>query len=367
MTVYGGGHYYAYARLVKPLALSSVAMRWTQAGMVCLLLSFPFAHFLMHRHLTGPLRLFYLVSAVWMGLVAYMFLGCLVLDLGRLVTWIAGRPGRISTGPITSMIVAGIAALFVGYGLVEAHHIRIRKLRLPVARLPVQATGMRIAHLSDLHLGAIHHLGWLQNIVERTETMDPDLVLITGDLFDGQAEGLREFEPLLNRLGKQGNCYAVLGNHEFFAGPEKATEVMQQCGIHVLRNRWVPLENGIQLAGMDDPAGSRIAREPLACLPTVLHGINTDLPIVLMYHTPATTFEELLAAGVDLQLSGHTHGGQLWPANFIVGMIFDMPAGLFRAGDTHVYVSRGTGTWGPPVRVASPPEIALIELVPGID
>jgi predicted MPP superfamily phosphohydrolase len=202
----------------------------------------------------------------------------------------------------------------------------------------------------------------LENIVALTNSLNPDIIVITGDLVDEQALRMENLIEPLQRLKSKYGVFACTGNHEFFAGIDKSTDFIKKAGVTLLRNRWIEVAGGLQLVGRDDPVGARVVHEQIPPLAEIMKGIDPQKPIILLYHTPGTTMDELQRLGINLQLSGHTHQGQLWPFRYIVKMIFAMPYGLFSSGNTTVYVNRGTGTWGPPMRVGAPPEIAFITL-----
>ncbi len=358
--IYGSAHLFVWWRLVHPLKLAGWAAWIVPSVLLILFLSFPVIHFALRQE-NGPLvSAANFASCVWMGMIVYLVLGTVAYDLARLISW-----GAIPSGKVMTATVAGIAAAVTIYGIVEAHSIDVTNLAVRMANLPGQLEGMRIAQVSDVHMGLIVRGCRLEKIVTMVNDLHPDLIVITGDLVDAEPSHMEEMIPALRRLQSKYGVYAVTGNHEFFAGVEHAQEFIERASVTMLRNRWVTVNGGLQLIGRDDVVASRITGKPVPSLDEIMQGIDRTKPAILLYHTPATTLAELEAHGIQLQLSGHTHKGQLWPFNFIVKRIYRTPYGLFTNGNATIYVSRGTGTWGPPIRVLARPEITLVTLSAG--
>jgi predicted MPP superfamily phosphohydrolase len=357
LAVYGSAHLLVWWRLVHPLHLSGWTAWGARLAFVVLFASFPVIH-LLWRHENGWLVTgANFVSAVWMGVMVYLVLLTVGYDLARMISW-----GRIPGGHVMTITVTGAAAAITVYGLIAARCIGVTELAAPMPHLPAALQGLRIAQISDVHLGLIVRGARLENIVQRVNDLHPDLIVITGDLVDAEALHMEEMIPPLRRLQSRYGLFAVTGNHEFFAGVDRAQAFIERGGVTMLRNRWVEVAGGLQLIGRDDVVAERITGRPVPSLEVITRDLDRTKPAILLYHTPVTTLAELKSLGIALQLSGHTHKGQLWPFNFIVKQIFRTPYGLFMDGMTTIYVSRGTGTWGPPMRVLAPPEITLITL-----
>jgi uncharacterized protein len=238
---------------------------------------------------------------------------------------------------------------------VAARRIRVERVRITSDKLPEGFPGLSIAQISDLHLGVMIGKQRLDHVLDRIRALDPDILISTGDLVDAQAhflDGLSSrFATLHPRYGK----FAITGNHERYAGLDHALEFHAGCGFRLLRGEAVGV-GGIMLAGVDDPAVSPSTAEEEA---RMLAGIPDDRFVILLKHQPNIDPE----ARFDLQLSGHTHKGQIFPFGLLVRIVYPVAAGLHvLASGARIYVSRGTGTWGPPIRIFSPPEITLIEL-----
>ncbi|MCK8435288.1 metallophosphoesterase [Streptomyces sp. D2-8] len=273
----------------------------------------------------------------------------------------------IPTGPsrrlFVSRVVAGAAAAAavgtVGYGTYGVlRGPKVKRVTVPLARLPRAAHGYRIAVVSDVHLGPVLGRGFAQKVVDTINATQPDLIAVVGDLVDGSVKDLGPAAAPLAQLRARHGSYFVTGNHEYFSGAGQWVEEVRRLGLHPLENarREMPY---FDLAGVNDVAGEDEGQGP--DFAKALGDRDTARACVLLAHQPVQ-IHDAVEHGVDLQLSGHTHGGQLWPGNLIASGVNPTLAGLERYGDTQLYVSRGAGAWGPPTRVGAPSDITLIEL-----
>ncbi|MEO3786014.1 metallophosphoesterase [Actinocorallia sp. B10E7] len=261
-----------------------------------------------------------------------------------------------------SRVVAGTAAAValgtVGYGTYGTlRGPKVKRLTVPLAKLPRGAHGFRIAVVSDVHLGPILGRDFAQRVVDTVNATQPDLIAVVGDLVDGNVDDLEPAVAPLAGLRARHGAFFVTGNHEYISGAEQWVEHVQELGLRLLANERVEVQ-GFDLAGVndlhaDEGEGPDFAR--------ALGDRDRTRAAVLLAHQPAAV-HEAVRHGVDLQLSGHTHGGQLWPFNFVAGLANPTLAGLERHEDTQLYVTRGAGAWGPPVRVGAPSDITVIEL-----
>ena len=259
-------------------------------------------------------------------------------------------------GTVAAIAVLGLSLAACLYGLGEAHHLRVERLTLTTDKLPAGTAEIRVVQISDLHLGLIHRQGFLRRVISRIEELHPDLLVATGDIVDAQInhlDGLAElFASLHVPLGK----YAVTGNHEYYAGIDQARDFIKRAGFVLLEGTSVELPGGLRIAGVSDPAGGDDNDEG-----ALLSGASDRLTLLLK-HRPriaATAFGRF-----DLQLSGHAHRGQIFPFNLVTRLEYPLQNGFHRLPQgAALYASRGTGTWGPPMRVFAPPEITLIKLV----
>ncbi|MCD9873489.1 metallophosphoesterase [Streptomyces guryensis] len=260
-----------------------------------------------------------------------------------------------------SRVVAGAATAAavgtVGYGTYGVlRGPSVKRVTVPLAKLPRAAHGYRIAVVSDIHLGPILGRGFAQKVVDTINSTQPDIVAVVGDLVDGSVKNLGPAAAPLSQF--KAPSYFVTGNHEYFSGAAQWVEEVRRLGLHPLENARTELP-WFDLAGVNDIAGESEGQGP--DFTKALGDRDTARACVLLAHQPVQ-IHDAVRHGVDLQLSGHTHGGQLWPGNFIAAAANPTVAGLERYGDTQLYVSRGAGAWGPPTRVGAPSDITVIEL-----
>ncbi|WP_093799435.1 metallophosphoesterase [Streptomyces sp. Wb2n-11] len=275
----------------------------------------------------------------------------------------AGPSGDLSRRLFVSRVVgagAAVAALgTVGYGTYGVlRGPQVKRVRVPLARLPRSAHGFRIAVVSDVHLGPILGRAHTRRIVDTINSVQPDLVAVVGDLVDGSVADLGPAAEPLAQLRARHGSFFVTGNHEYFSGAGQWVEHVRELGLRPLENDRVEIA-GFDLAGVNDVAGESEGQGP--DFVRALGDRDRTRASVLLAHQPVV-IHDAVEHGVDLQLSGHTHGGQLWPGNHIAALANPTVAGLERYGDTQLYVSRGAGAWGPPVRVGAQSDITVVEL-----
>jgi len=302
-----------------------------------------------------------LLGAAWV-----MFVWSLLGQLLHLVLLTAGVEDPVQSRLVAGAVV-GVVAILLTWGYAEAMRVpRVKKVDVSIARLGPGMDGLRVAVITDTHYGPINRARWSAAVVARINELGADLVCHVGDIADGTVE-VRELQasPLASANAALSRVY-VTGNHEYFSEAEGWLDYMECIGWVALHNRHVIVERGgdrLVVAGVDDAtAQSSGVRGHRADLEAALAGADATLPVLLLAHQPKQVAQAVLA-GVDLQLSGHTHGGQIWPFNFLVRLEQPVVHGLSRHADrTQLYTSRGTGFWGPPFRVFAPSEITLLTL-----
>ncbi|MFD8644890.1 metallophosphoesterase [Streptomyces zaomyceticus] len=275
-----------------------------------------------------------------------------------------GAAAEVSRRLFVSRVVGGTAAAVavgtVGHGMYGVlRGPRVKRVTVPLAKVPRAAHGYRIAVVSDIHIGPILGRAHTQRIVDTINAAQPDLVAVVGDLVDGTVENLGSAAEPLARLRARHGSFFVTGNHEYFSGADAWVDHVRELGLRPLRNDRVEIAAGFDLAGVDDVAGESEGQGP--DFARALGDRDRARAAVLLAHQPIV-IHDAVRHGVDLQLSGHTHGGQLWPGNLLAELANPTVAGLERYGDTQLYVSRGAGAWGPPVRVGAPSDITIVEL-----
>jgi predicted MPP superfamily phosphohydrolase len=238
---------------------------------------------------------------------------------------------------------------------------RIVDIEVAIAGLAPEADGFTIAHITDVHLGAILGTRRLGMIIKRTDALAPDIVAVTGDLVDGDAGVVEQMVPQLRTLTAPRGVFAVLGNHEYYAGRDRSRRLLRDAGFTVLDNMAVEVAPGLHVAGIPDYRGSNQTGSSEADLDRALAAIEPNAAVILLQHAPER--ERAAAdAGVDVMLNGHTHGGQIWPFHYLVRRAYPNIAGVYRVGEMTQIISRGSGQWGPPMRLFAPAEIIHITL-----
>lgn len=304
-----------------------------------------------------------LLGGAWVLFTWSVLLGVLL----RLALTVAGVGDGQDRARMVTWAVLGLTALLLGWGYFEARRVpRVRRLEVELPRLGAGLDGTRVVLITDTHYGPLDRARWSARVCETVNALEADLVCHTGDIADGTAERRRaQAAPLGTVQATRARVY-VTGNHEYYSEAQGWVDLMDKLGWEPLRNRHLLLEHGgdtLVVAGVDDvTAESSGLAGHRAHLAGALQGADPDLPVLLLAHQPKF-IDRAAAHGIDLQLSGHTHGGQIWPFHYLVRLDQPSVAGLSHHGDrTLLYTSRGTGFWGPPFRVFAPSEITLLVL-----
>ncbi len=366
----GGLHYFVWARLVRDAQLPapwSAAITYTIVGSVVLTPVLMIAGRLLPPSIG---RYFAWPFFVWMGAMFWLFFFSLAGWAGAwAVRGVAGQSLDADRRLFLSRALSGAT-----FGLVSAMTVlAIRRARSPLfvrrveftlSRLPKALSGMTIAQLTDIHVGPTIGREFIEEMVEKTNALKPDLICITGDLVDGSVALLRDgVAPLANLRATYG-VFFVTGNHEYYSGADEWCAEVERLGIRVLRNEHVsvgPDGASIDLAGIFDWSGGQFSPEHAPSIAKALAGRDVSREVILLAHQPRAVLEAA-EHGVGLQLSGHTHGGQIWPWNYFVALQQRWVEGIYREKETQLYVSPGTGYWGPPMRLGTRAEITQLVL-----
>ncbi len=309
--------------------------------------------FFVWGHNTDIHRLYYIVG-LWQGLIHFALI-LFLLESGVALLF-PSHPRRRVT------IFLLILALAYGYAVYNgARAPVVKELSIPIKTLPKNMSGFTIVQLTDLHLGDVLSAGWLRKTVEKTNSLEPDLVVITGDLID--TNRYEEYLDFLCRLKAKFGIIAVTGNHEYnyYKRYDNFLKIAKKMGMRVLRNQSMTVSEAIQVVGINDPYAGNCG-ESKPDLKVAMKNVDPRKPVILLSHQP-DFFDEASQHGVDLQLSGHTHGGQFFPVNLILHLTYNYPHGLYRKGDSYLYTSSGTGLYSPPLRLFTQNEIVRITLV----
>ena len=341
--VFFGMHLYVYLRLKKLLVFPHPMIFF--CAITLLALSFPVFSLLEKFFANAFTMILYTMASVWLGILFLMLGALVVYEPVRLILRVDSK--------ITGIVIVSIVLMVSVYAIINAMFIKVKTVDIP---LPNLDRPLKAALLSDIHVGTIHNSDYLKKIVDKTNALNPDMVLITGDLFDGLGSVNKNTVEPLNNL--EARTFFTIGNHEVYYGTDRVENVLASTNVVLLRNE-VTEYKGIQIVGVDNPARENQKDNPV--LQELI--INRAVPSVLMYHSPSG-LEDAGQAGINLQVSGHTHSGQLFPFTLLTKLYFPKINGLHRIENMYLYISPGTGTWGPPMRLGSRSEITLINMVP---
>ena len=366
--LYGGTHLYFYLKV-------RAAFSFGTAPALCLalfLLAMVWAPILVRvaekEGMESSARLVAYAGYLWMGFLFLFLSSSLVIDVYQ---GLIHGAGYLCTRGFPSLILSHRATFFIplvwgvitaSYGYLEARNIRTEHITLASPKIPEALGKLTIVQISDVHLGLIIRKERLITILDLVKAAAPDILVSTGDLVDGQINGLVGLAELLREVTPRYGKYAVTGNHELYAGFSHSVRFMESAGFKVLRGEEVTIPGVITIAGVDDPAIDRTVGSASQEEKRLMAGFPKDTFTLLLKHRPVIL--QASSGRFDLQLSGHVHKGQLFPFNLITYLFYPVRAGLNRHHQNSLlYVSRGSGTWGPPIRFLAPPEVTIIELV----
>jgi uncharacterized protein len=335
--IYFSIHLYVFSRLAFFFSLKKNLWFYFVIGL--LVLSFGASAVVERKYPNAATRIFYLFSATWLG---FMFLLLLCVAVNEIICLFFSAPKMLS-----GLVALGIGASLSVYSIVNASSFVVKEVTIP---LNVEKD-VKIVQITDAHLGTIRNSRYLAGIVEKTNSLDPDLVVITGDLFDGTAPLKLETISVLETI--RAPVFFVTGNHEYYEGIDNVLALLKKTKVNVLRNR-VERFKGIRIVGIDYSGDKTSLERTISTL-----GLNEKEPTLMLHHVPVKA-ETLHRLGIDVQLAGHTHKGQIFPYMLIDRLAYPYVGGLHNYKGSWVYVSAGSGTWGPPMRLGKKSEIALI-------
>jgi predicted MPP superfamily phosphohydrolase len=327
------------------------AMRVMGIGLTILSLSFISASLLVFWRDNFLTRIIYYLASIWLGFILYLF-------LTSILTWVLGgiiRLGGINLFPAISACLISLALIYSVYGIWNAANPRLRYIEVTIKNLPPSWRGRTAVQISDVHLGTIWGRRFMERIAKKIAEIKPDIIFITGDLFDGEGDDLaREVAPLKSLAPPLG-MYFITGNHETYLGITKTMQALLDIPVTVLNDTLVNID-GMQLLGISYPL-----RDSHKDLRIPLQMLDSTKPNIVLFHSPVH-LDLFKRAGVNFQLAGHTHQGQIWPLNYITNKVYrGYDRGLHVEGDYTIYTSVGTGTWGPPMRTGNIPEVGVIK------
>lgn len=359
---------YSLLHLYLLLKIRAVfALRWPHMAMILpivimMIFSPVIIRMLEKNSIDEPARFLSYIGYTWMGLLLLFISVSIPLDiLGFLTNRInfLGRSNLIPKG-LSFSISSALAVIIAFYGFFEAQDIRIERHTIVTSKVSER---IRIAQISDVHIGLIIREERVKKIVDILKSEDPDIVVSTGDLVDGQINSLSGIADILAEIKPRLGKFAITGNHEFYAGLSQAIEFTERAGFRVLRGEGFAVSDRINIVGVDDPAGKAYGSYIDIPEEALLSSLPKEMFTVLLKHRPNVKKDSI--GLFDVQLSGHTHKGQIFPFSILTWLYYPVHAGRMNLIDnSFLYVSRGTGTWGPPIRFLSKPEITVIDIMP---
>jgi len=364
LTVYSLANYYLFIRGVQAFSPEPAAKRWITITYILVSYSF-FAGILLERAASSAFSEWvFRIGSLWLPFMLYFLFAVILIDLARmanhLLPFLPEGLGNFkqSIGLAVVIVVLGL----VGYGLVNASSVQIRRLTLEIDKKVTGTSEIKVLMASDIHLGALIGARSEKKLLSIINREQPDLVLFCGDLIDSEIAPVlrKKLGSHLQEIEAPLGVYAITGNHEYIGGIKKSLEYLKSIHINMLLDSTIVLPNGIQLIGRNDRSAmhGNSGQKPLEEL---LSEVDHAKPIIVMNHQPYN-LDEASNAHVDLHLSGHTHHGQMWPFNYITQAMFEVSWGYKKKGNSHFYVSSGFGTWGPPVRLGNRPEVVLFDI-----
>ncbi|MBA4395812.1 MAG: metallophosphoesterase [Syntrophus sp. (in: bacteria)] len=368
-TIYGSAHFYVFSRIKAAFPLITTIQ---QTGLILLMLFMILAPILVrvserYGYESTACALSY-IGYIWMGILFLFFVMSLFFDVYRLLVYLAGQISRTNLSSLIPpplylfVIPLAVSVAVNAYGYFEAKNIRTETITIQTSKISREIGRIRIVQISDVHIGMIIREKRLENIVAAIKQAEPDLVVSTGDLLDGQIDNIAAAADLLREIRPKYGKFAIMGNHEFFAGIAAALAFHERAGFRVLRGEALTLADPVGIAGVDDATGSSFGDYRYVPEKELLAKLPKETFRLLLKHRP--DIEPESPGLFDLQLSGHTHRGQIYPFVWMTRLVFPYHSGYYLLpNDSRLYVNRGAGTWGPPVRFFSPPEVTVIDLM----
>ncbi len=364
--IYGGMHGYAYLRSKIVFGFGPATGTALAAFMLAMTFAPFFIRFLEKKDFELTAQVLSYIAYLWMAALFLFFCSSIFIDLVNLLISAAARLSASLHGllirPKTSFFAClGLSLIICLHGFFSALNIRTERLRIETAKLPANVQKLTIVQISDVHLGLIVRTARLRRILDIVKAEKPDIFISTGDLVDAQINYMSEMAELLREVQAPYGKYAITGNHEYYAGIREALAFTKECGFTILRGE-VAKNGMINIVGVDDPTGVQMNIEKPEPETELLSALPKDRFTLLLKHRPVV--DKNAASLFDLQISGHTHRGQIYPFTYVSKIAYPLNSGRFDlpAGSI-LYVSRGSGTWGPPIRFLSPPEVTVYELV----
>jgi uncharacterized protein len=367
-SIYGLGNYYVGLRGWQAVrsGLPLIGSHWYWLLFFIVAISYPLGRFgekFLPHSISDVLTIF---GSYWLAASYYLLIIVLLIDLLRVIDrWTGLLPSFLKESPGSVGLAVVVVTLgILLYGTVNARSPVIRNYTIEIPKKAGSLETLHVVMVSDIHLGKIVDTPRLVQLVDTIKELNPDIVLLPGDMIDEDVDLFveKKMSDVFRKLTPKFGTYAVLGNHEYIGRKtDLAIYHLEQGGIRVLLDQYKEIDNSFYVVGRDDRSRQRFAQAARKDLSAIMTGIDPTLPIILMDHQPFD-LHEAQSQGVDLQLSGHTHRGQFFPNNLITQALYEVDWGYLRKDNLHVIVSCGFGTWGPPIRVGNTPEIVTIDI-----
>ncbi len=350
-------HYFIYFSLVKFFKFEAAKLKlFLTILLICLPLSFILSSLLAHYYDGAFFRTLYFITGLWLGLfvtlVTFFTLAWIVYGFVQFVGW------RVELSWFGGLALI-LAVLYSTYGVFNAIDPEVKNITVDIKNLPQEWQGQKVVQISNVHLGHVFGQKFFDKLVKEINNLHPAAVFITGDLFDGMGDDFDYLASALNSIQAPKGVYFITGNHETYFGVDKAYDILNKTKVKIFHNDMV-LVNGLQIIGINYL--ERSGQESIGEIIKKISNYDVNDPSILLYHSPVQ-IDEAKSAGIKLQLSGHTHRGQIFPLHYITSLVYKgYDYGLHQLGDFTIYTSSGIGTWGPTMRTGATPEIVAITL-----
>lgn len=368
--LYSGLHLYAFLKARATLAFGTLTSVFIIVFMLAMIAAPMIIHYLEKIGLESYARFMAYIGYTWLGILFLFCSWSFAIDIYRLIVYSGGLMlhrdfSNLIPSPRLSFVMPLLLSIVIAiYGYFEARDICTEKIVIKTPKISRETGIIRIAQISDIHLGLLVREEKLKKILTEVKLLNPDILVSTGDLVDGQICKLESLERLFKEINPRYGKFAITGNHEFYAGFETAQCFIEDSGFKLLRGDAVTVADAINIAGIDDPAGKTLGISKNISEKELLSKLPREKFTLFLKHRPIIDKSSL--GLFDLQLSGHNHKGQIFPFSIITWLYYPVNSGLARLpNNSYLYVNRGAGTWGPPIRFLSPPEVTLIELIHG--
>jgi len=363
LLIYSSINFYIYIRGMQALPQGTIFRNWYPWIFLFVSSSYIIGRFLERAWISPVSSFFTFVGSFWLAFMIYLFMTVIVIDILRLILYFLPQPAVLANYPVEFkkylfIAVVGITGIVVLAGHINALNPRVRRIDILINKKAGQMKTLHIAAASDIHMGTLVGPRRTAKLVRMLNECNADMILLAGDIVDEDLAPVihNDLGRSLVKLKAPLGVFAITGNHEYIGGADSAVKYLNDHGIHMVRDTSILINNSFYLAGRNDRDSKRFSRKERKGLDKVLEGVDLSLPVIMMDHQPFN-LQQVADSGVDFQLSGHTHHGQLWPFGYITNAIYELSWGYKKKGNTHFYVSSGYGGWGPPVRTGNRPEI----------